>query len=248
MAPVFAFIDNSLAEVIGPLARLIFWGCAMGAVSMGLYQLASPQRRLTQSKAKAAELRRQIAEFDGEFAQLRPVITQSLTHSLKHIGLTLLPAVLASIPLVACVVSIYSVYHFRALVPGDVIAVSVSPDAETIAAAPADSLQKHGDVWDLTWPAATDQVVVFDRAGATLTSLERKPASDVVERFYWLNRLIGNPLGYIPQDSSVDRLEFALPRFEVLAIGPPWLRGWEAPFFVTLILTSILIKVVFRIE
>jgi hypothetical protein len=31
-------------------------------------------------------------------------------------------------------------------------------------------------------------------------------------------------------------------------VGPPWIRGWATPFFVSLILLSIAIKLVFRIE
>ena len=48
--------------------------------------------------------------------------------------------------------------------------------------------------------------------------------------------------------SPVQQLDFNLPALELLSIGPNWLRGWETPFFLTLVAVSILIKVVFRIE
>jgi hypothetical protein len=64
----------------------------------------------------------------------------------------------------------------------------------------------------------------------------------------WWNRLIGNPLGYLPDDGPVERIDIDLPPRHVLSVGPEWVRTWLMPFFGALLVTSLLIKIVFRIR
>jgi hypothetical protein len=246
--PAFAATDRVLAALLGPLPRLIAWGGLMAVLLMVLYRLISPQRKLAAIKADAAAARRQIAGFDGEFEQLTPLIRRSLRLSLQQIMWILLPAILASLPLITCLMWLYSAYSFNVPAAQEAIVVTVSPASESIAAEPDDSLTRAGDDWQLTWPPAGKEVELRDRSGRTLARLGGRPGSDIVESFRWWNRLIGNPAGYIPAGSPVRRLEFHLAQAEILSIGPAWLRGWEAPFFLTLIAVSILLKVVFRIE
>ena len=248
LLPAFAAADRLLATFLGPLPRLIVWGCLMGALVMALYRLISPQRKLAAIKADAAAARRQMARFDGEFDQLTPLIRRSLRLSLQQITWIMLPAIVASLPLIACLMWLYSAYSFTAPSSGQAIAVTVSPADETISAEPIHSLVRASDVWELTWPPAGETVALRDRTGRKLAQLGGQPGSQIVEPFQWWNRLFGNPAGYLPAGSPVQRLELDLTEAEILSIGPAWLRGWEAPFFLTLIAVSILLKVVFRIE
>ncbi len=126
--------------------------------------------------------------------------------------------------------------------------ITVSPSSEPVSAEPKNYLNRASDGWHLAWPQPAENVALFDRDGRTLAQLGGAPVSDFVGRFQWWNRLIGNPAGYVPGGSPVQQLEFDLPALELLSIGPNWLRGWETPFFLTLVAVSILIKVVFRIE
>lgn len=246
--PAFAAVDRALAAFLGPLPRLIAWGCLMGVLLMALYRLISPQRKLAAIKAEAAAARRQIAGFDGEFDQLTPLIRRSLRLSLQQIAWILLPAIIASLPLIACLMWLYSAYSFSMPPAGEAIAVTVSPSSEPVSAEPDDSLTRAGDAWQLNWPQAEKSVALRDRTGRTLAQVGGQPRSRIVEPFQWWNRLIGNPAGYIPSGSPVQRLEFHFSEADILSIGPAWLRGWEAPFFLALISVSILLKVVFRIE
>lgn len=246
--PAFAAVDRVLAAFLGTLPRLIAWGCLMGVLLMALYRLISPQRKLAAIKAEAAGARRRIAGFDGEFDQLTPLIRRSLRLSLQQIVWILLPAIVASLPLIACLMWLYSAYSFSMPAPRDTVVVTVSPGGEPIVAEPADSISRAGDEWQLAWPAAGEEVELRDRAGVTLARLGGRPRSDIVEPYRWWNRLVGNPSGYIPPGSPVQRLEFRFSQAEITSIGPAWLRGWEAPFFLALIAVSILLKLVFRIE
>jgi hypothetical protein len=70
----------------------------------------------------------------------------------------------------------------------------------------------------------------------------------VVHKRAWWNLLLANPAGYVPDEALVSRVELALPGRRYLAIGPDWLRGWEAAFLVPLVIASLLLKLVFRIH
>ena len=74
------------------------------------------------------------------------------------------------------------------------------------------------------------------------------PASAVIERRHWWNALVGNPLGYLPQATPISRIDFGFSELELLNAGPAWMRGWPFAFFLVLVIVSILIKVIFRIE
>jgi hypothetical protein len=246
--PAFAAVDRAMAGFLSPLPRLIVWGCLMSVLLMALYRLISPQRKLAVIKAGAAATRRQMAAFDGEFDQLMPLVRRSLTLSLQQIAWILGPALVASLPLISCLMWLYSAYSFRLPAPREAVVVAVSPTSEPVGAQPQNHLARSGDGWQLAWPQPGKTVTLLDRGGRTLARLSGAPGSDFVEPFQWWNRLIGNPAGFIPAGSPVQRLEFRLPALEVVSIGPAWVRGWETPFFLTLIIVSIVIKVVFRIE
>jgi hypothetical protein len=168
--------------------------------------------------------------------------------SLQQIVWILLPAIVASLPLIACLMWLYSAYSFIIPAPRETIVVTVSPSSEPISAEPDDSLTRAGDAWQLSWPQAGSRVALRDQTGRTLAHPGDQAGSRIVEPFQWWNRLIGNPAGYIPSGSPIQRLEFHFSEAEILSIGPAWLRGWEAPFFLALIGVSVLLKVVFRIE
>jgi hypothetical protein len=189
-----------------------------------------------------------MASFDGEFNELTPLVRRSLKLSLRQIAWILAPALVASLPLISCLMWLYSGYSFRPPAPRETIAVAVTPAHESISAAPSNHLTRSGDGWQFAWPRPGETVALLDGGGRTLVRLRGHPGSDFVEPLQWWNWLVGNPAGVIPAGSPVQRLKFRLPALEVLSIGPAWVRGWETPFFLTLMIVSIVIKVVFRIE
>ena len=245
----FAAIDQLLPVALGPLARLIAWGCVMSIVSMGLYRFFSPQRKIATLRKQAAGARQQLADFDGEFEQLMPIVQRSLLLSLRQIGWIFFPALLASLPLVACLIWLESAYSFQAPSAGQRVAVTVLPMGATIGAEPGSALEQGPGGVFVIWPAAGGMVTLFDDRRTALMTLDAgSPGADVIEPRRWWNAIIGNPLGYLPAGSSVARLEFGFPGLPVLGQRATWYSGWAAPFFTTLIVLSLLIKVVFRIE
>jgi len=247
-SPAFAALDGFLAPTVAPLIRVVLWGALMSVVTMLLYRLLSPQEKLARLRAETGESRRKLAEFDGELEGLWPLVGESLALSLRQIGTIFVPALIASLPVVSCLVWLDSEFGYRAPAPGDTLAVQVSPATEPLYAQPAALLTGGPTDRQLTWPASGEQVALLDRTASSLAELGDPPGSHVIEHRRWWNALIGNPMGYLPARSPIERLELGLQPLELHGVGPGWLRGWPIIFFTTLITLSILIKVLFRIE
>jgi hypothetical protein len=247
-SPVFAAIDNLMAAALGPLPRVILWGGLMAALSMFLYRLISPQKRLAVLRSESAAARQKLAAFDGELEGLWPLVSESFGSSLRQIATILGPGLIASLPLVACLVWLDSAFGYRPPDPEQPVRVEVLPKDETLQADPGGVLVREDDGWQLRWPPPGTVVQLRDRHATPLVVLGGKPGSHLVEHRHWWNFLVGNPMGYLPDASRIDRLEFDFAPLHLHEVGPQWLRGWAAPFFISMIALSILIKVVFRIE
>jgi hypothetical protein len=246
--PAFAAVDRFMSAYLEPLPRLVAWGCLMASLVMLLYRLISPQQKIARIRLEAAATRKQMAAFDGDFGDLAPIVRNSLKLSLMQIAWIFFPALIASLPLLGCLIWLDSAYGYRTPPSGQAVRLTVWPETEQISSLPAAALDRSPDGWRVEWLQADDAARLFDRQGATLATLSGTPSNDVIGPYYWWNSLIGNPMGYLPADSPVRRLEFGFVPAEVLDWGPPWMRRWEPPFFLSLIVLSILFKVVFRIE
>ena len=158
------------------------------------------------------------------------------------------PALIASLPLLSCIIWLDSAYGYRVPASSQSAHLTVEPHGEQIGSSPPEALQRASDGWNVEWPRAGAVVNLHDRHDATLVILRGTPVNDIIEQRKWWNSILGNPMGYLPADSPVNRLTFNFVPAEVIDRGPPWIRRWEAPFFLSLIVLSILFKVVFRIE
>jgi hypothetical protein len=247
-SPVFAAIDNVMAAALAPLPRVIVWGGLMAVLTMFLYRLISPQKRLAVLRSASADSRQRLAAFDGELEGLWPLVRESFGLSLRQIATILGPGLVASLPLVACLVWLDSAFGYRPPVPEQPVRVSASPPDEAIQAHPANALMGDDQGWRIRWPESGDEVQLRDGQGAPLVVIGGAPTSHLIEQRQWWNVLVGNPMGYLPESSRINRLEFGFELRYLHDAGPRWLRSWAAPFFISMIALSILIKVVFRIE
>ncbi|MDQ3796891.1 MAG: hypothetical protein M3294_04805, partial [Pseudomonadota bacterium] len=59
-APLFAWLDELIGQLVPPGVRLVLWGVIGAAVSMGLYWLISPQEKIKRNAAKSIEARRAL--------------------------------------------------------------------------------------------------------------------------------------------------------------------------------------------
>src|SRR3546814_7282010 len=93
---------------------------------MVLYKALSSQERIAVTKAKAAEARRTLDGYDGEFAGAWPLIREMLRLALRQIGLVIGPAVAASVPVLCLIVWLSTAYGHSFPAPGS------EPDIRTV--------------------------------------------------------------------------------------------------------------------
>ena len=223
--PLLAWIDGLLSSVPS-LLRLLLWGAAAGALSMWLYRAVSPQARIARSKQEQLEARRRLDAFDGELAEAWPLIRRLLRLSLGHVARVSGPAVLASLPVLFLLVWISTAYGHA--FPSEPPPVRVVPEP----------LQAQ-------WLPGNDQGPRIRVTGAGRKTLAEVPVTapvPVIEKWHWWNALVGNPAGYLDREGPAERLEIALPRRQFVSAGPRWMRGWEVPFFASLLVVSLWLK------
>lgn len=238
-APLFAWVDQLMAGIVSPTLRLVFWGLLAAVLSMGLYWLLSPQGKLSEVKAGAIRARRDLNAFDGDFVEAWPLMRTMLALSLRQLGMTTWPALIASIPVLALIVWLGTAYGYRLPVDGGEIGVQAMPvDLVSV------TLQPPGDVAAEPYP----RLVVTDQGGQVVNDISLTVPVPVIHKKRWWNMLFGNPLGYLPEDGMVEAIEVDLPERDYLGVGPDWLRPWYVLFFATLIMGSLAIKMLGRIE
>lgn len=238
-APLFTWIDQALSGVAAPSLRLAFWALVGAALSMGLYWLFSPQGKLTDVKMKALAARRDLNAFDGEFADAWPLMRSMLGLSFRQLAMTTLPAVLASLPVLALIVWLGTTYGY-----------SLPDGASTVAVQTTPSLEAEAEirVIDNASPENPPRLVVTDPGGGVISDISLAAPVPTIHKKQWWNMLIGNPLGYLPDDSKIEAISFELPEKDYLGFGPSWLRPWYVLFFTILVIGSLAIKMLGRIE
>lgn len=230
-APLFGWIDGVLTAIPAGL-RLLLWGGVGGALSMWLYGVLSPQARIAQSKREQLEVRRRLDAFDGEIADAWPMIRRMLGLSLGHVGRVIGPALLAALPVVLLLVWISTAYGYD--FPERAPRVRVEPERlEAVWLARAEPLPR---------------IEVIEPGHGVLAEVSVKAPVPVIEKRHWWNTLIGNPAGYLEDDGPLERVAIDLPRQQIIGFGPAWARGWEAPFFLAVLIASLILKRVLRLE
>lgn len=232
--PLFEWIDKALLGFLPPAARLLLWSIVAALLAMELYRLLSPQKRISAIKVEFREAQRSLNDYDGPFDGAWPLISRVLGLALRRVWLVLPATLAASLPLLMVIVWLDASYGHRFPTAQEQVAVEV----------PAEGLVGRLDRTANQPPTA----VVADASGTTVTEVMLKAPIPLLHKWQGWNLLLGNPAGYLPEDAPVDRVQLALPRLEVLSIGPDWLRGWEPTFFAALMIFAFLLKYLRRIE
>jgi hypothetical protein len=239
-APILSFLDG-LLQFLPPLVRLILWGLVSGVLSMLLYAALSPQGRLTAIKQELQEARSELARSDESFDELMVLVQRNLLLSFKHLGLVVLPALIASLPLISVLAWASNEFGYRFPADADEITFTVQPEEL------AGSLKSVNE-GRITWPGTGESIAIQDGVGNTLIALPPAAPVPQIHKKLWWNTLIGNPMGYLPEETRVEAIFMDLPQQRHLDVGPNWLGHWLTIFFSALVAGALLTKYLFRIE
>lgn len=234
-APALEWLDAQAAAVLPATPRLVLWGVIGAVISMGLYRLVSPQRRIAEGKRDMAAARRRLDGYDGDLAGAMPLIRALLGSSLSQVGRVAGPAVAASLPLLCLLAWLSTAYGYSYPASGTEPRIHTQPG--------------HLEAsWEEGSGHRPPRVLVVDERRGVVADVVLGAPVPVLHKRQWWNALFGNPAGYLPDAAEVERIRIELPRRRYLETGPAWMQGWEATFFVSLLVASIALKVVARIE
>ena len=150
-APLFSLIDGVLETLLPSVARLILWGILAGWISMLVYRWLSNQEKIAALKSLQQLQQKQIAEFDGEFAELLPLIRRTLALGFRQLGLALGPALLASLPALFIIIWVAGAFGYRAPLAGEEISLRAEPGSNGIHWSPPAQTQATANGWIVDW-------------------------------------------------------------------------------------------------
>lgn len=232
-SPVLTAIDGWLV-FLPPVARLVLWGGLGALLSMELYRLLSPQKRIAHIKQKLREVQVRLNDFDGPFEEAWIYIRRLLSLAVGRVLLVFPATLIASLPLLFLLVWADARFGESFPPPGETVSVSVPGDFQ--------------GRWIGRDDGAEPVAEVTDTAGNRIAEISFPAPASTVHKWTWWNLLIGNPAGYLPESAPFDRVEVALPRQQFISVGPGWLRGWEPVFLLSTFLFALALKYVRRIE
>lgn len=246
-APLFSIIDGTLAVAMPPALRLVIWGVLAGWITMAVYRLVSNQEKIGALKALQKERQKNMTEFDGEFSELLPLIRQTLALGFRQLGLSLGPALLATVPVVFIVIWVSG--EFGHVLPNaeSEVFFSIEPISSDINWSPASEARVKDGGWAVNWPSQAGSVTMLEGRQPLLVLPLEEPIPVIHKRRWW-NLLVANPLGYLPKDSKTDVVHFELPEAIIIGSGPSWMRGWMFSFFMSFLLSSFGFKLLLRLD
>jgi hypothetical protein len=172
-APLFSIPTALLSGLLPPALLILLWGVVGGIVGVELYRLFSPQRRLAALKSELSAAQQQLSTYDGEFAGAWPLMGRMLRLAFGRLALVLPAAILSSLPLLALIVWLDTVYG-RSLPPAG------EPVATTTSSADFEAR------WNAPTGNEVPHVVVTDRAGQTVADVAvGAPVSRIEKRRWW---------------------------------------------------------------
>lgn len=241
-SPPLSWLDGALAAALPDAGRLVLWGLLAAAVSMALYAVLSPQHRLRRAREEAVAARRALDAHEGSFEEAWPLMRRMFSMSVKQLGLVLTPAVAASLPLLFMLTWLYGAFSYTLPDHAGAVALRTTPGGYKASIRPGQLASTAADAI----PGAP-MLVVQDGRGRVIDERPMNAPVTTLHKERWWNLLIANPIGYLADDSPLELIEIDLPRREVIAVGPWWLRTWEFVFFTTLVAASLAIKLMFRL-
>lgn len=245
-APLLASIDQLLAIVLPDVLRLILWGILCGWLTMLVYRRLSRQEAIADLKAQQKVQQEAIAGFDGEFDELMPLIRKTFSLGFRQLGLSLGPALLATIPILFIVAWVATAFVYKAPEAASVIEVTAEPVTGDLYWSDNSEATATENGWQLHWPADQNSIELTD-GGNALLELSDTELHGVIHKRKWWNWLIANPAGYLPEESATESVNIGLPTRQFLSFGPAWMRGSLFVFFSAFLLASIGFKFLLRI-
>ena len=233
-SPLLARFDGVLSAMVGSTGRIAFWSVFASVLSMAVYKLMSNQARLGELKAQISTTKAELnANPPDDYAQALQSSRALLGLSLRHVGHSILPTLLAGLPVVVVFVFLANTFSYRWPEGGAAVPVSVVYE------------DGHNQSLALAFPydVATQPLLAHEVSGAG-----GRPATPFIGKRSAFDLLFANPAGYVRDGSPVREVNLGLDAQRYVGFGPGWLASWEGLFLTVMVTMSLAIKFAFRIQ
>lgn len=244
----FSLVDGSLGVGLSQEARLVAWGVMASVASMSVYAFFSSQKKLVTIKHEISTARTLLMDYDGAFSEIWEPVKKLISLSFSQVGYSLLPSMAGAIPVVLMVLWIGPHFNYGNLNPGELTQIKLYPEHAFMAFESQGSKKIIQGTGSFPWPDSGEAVKLVDEGGVLVGVLPLEKALPRLEKYKWWNALFTNPNGYIPESALIDKIKIGFPVNRFFPFGPDWMGRPEAVFFLSLLISSLIIKVRFKIQ
>jgi hypothetical protein len=247
--PALTAVDGMFASFLPALLRVSIWGGIAGAIAMFVYKFTSNQAAIARLKAETRDLRRRMLDPDLEQAEFGRLIRVNLKTSFSLLGRTLLPGLVSTVPVLLLAAWLSTFYAYVVPPNGEPVRLRVEPQAMAVAIEPANRVAgRDGTDWDIT-PSPAGETLTIVAAGVTAYAGNpfAPPVPEIAKRQWW-NALLASEAGYLNPDAGIDLVLIDLPPRRLVGGVPDWLAGWEAPYFLGILVVAVALKFGLKIE
>jgi hypothetical protein len=247
--PALTAVDGLFTPYVPALVRLLLWGAVAGALAMLVYRVASNQNAITHLKAETRALRRRMLDPDLEQSEFARLIRKNLKTSFKLLGKTLLPAMLSALPVLLVAAWMDTSYGYSLPPDGEVVRVHAEPREAALAIEPADAVAgAAGNDLTVTPLSAGETLTIIASGAVAYVGNPFVPPVPVVAKRQWWNVLLASEAGYVNPEANIDSIFIDLPRRRFIETLPDWFAGWEAPYFLAILVVALALKFGLKIE
>jgi len=245
---LFSGIDGMVAGVIPEVVRLVLWGAIASILSMAIYFLLSSQEKIIRLKSDIAKARNDLINYEDDFKRIWHPVFRLIGLSLKQVGYSIIPTIAGALPVILLIIWVGMAFNFPPLEKNAVVEIAIHPSSASIRLENGSSKLPAADGGTLVWIGGNDPFKVIDSDDRVVAVFPLAVSSPELSKRKWWNTLFGDPNGYIPDDSPVEKIEINIPKNYYLPFGPDWMRSAEVVFILTVLVCSLSIKFIFHIQ
>jgi len=241
--PYLIDLDESMQDV-PPVLRLMLWGAGAGTASMLLYWIASPQGRLRTLAEVARSVRGSLKTKMPSHKEFWWQTTLLLKLSYHRVLLSLGGLLLSAIPTLFLISFLNGSYGLTSPMPREPVAVLCGDCANVI----VEGGQQFAAGWTVSWPGEGEEVRILDGTSRPILKITPRTHPGTARKSGVVATLFGAPAGALGPKSELNSLTIETKPRPILQPEFYAPYQWTVPFFLALLIASLLIKLAFRIR
>lgn len=243
-----SWIDSLLFSANADLLALAMWALVLSAISILIFKLISPQKKLSSNSKKITAIRADLLNDKVKEELIWQEIALMLKLSLLRVLFSIFPTLLAALPIIFMFFSLEKYYGLGAVNPGTEIAVYFRSSSTSL------RLNINGEEVRIKngglvkWPLKGNVRVLLESREliATFDSFDANPVLGL-RRWWHVFMPMPGRNSYLSDNPQVSQVTFDLPMRELIDFGPSWIRVWFVWFFMWLFIFSLTFKKIFKV-